>query len=912
MSEIELARPLPAAHLPRARATALVPVIARVVGAVVGIGALALLSLAGAVLLGHDWLTGPLKGNDSPHALTQLAYLQRWGPPIPDWFHAQGGGTYFLKNYAPGAFVPLWLVGDALPLTPVQLYRLAAFLAVPLTALGIGLLAWLYTRRVGVALLAVPFFLVSSMSWGWLTSWGFYAQVAAFSLAPFAVLALHRYLVRGGAAWLALAAVTTTLMATVHPISGFVFVGFAAGLAVVYAVARLGLPLVLARRTLLALALSALLGGAFWLPFFVSIGRATERGLGFLATHDLPYLTGAQLLGLPTPDLLRAQTAFHPVVVALFLLGFVVALRRRERLVAGLGALAIGCMVYTALPTFAPAPLLEAFARAYSATNVRAILPAVVLIPIVAGFGAVALGAAAVARVRPALAPAGEALAVLAACALVIASGQAGPQHGPAESGLSRVGTARLQVDDAPSWGVFPVDQVVRELRLDGRSRIDVSLFLGGVAAALNVATDASQVNLYYHQSSLIHAMWGYEQAVLFLGSATGEVRNVVDWFGIERVLVHTGLDRPAPLERAGLVKEGTWGLIASYAVPDAAGMVTVGRGPAVLVIGDRQRGAHESVFQAGSRAGLGYADVLLVDGGERVDAYDAATLRQFDAVLLYGYHAGDRARAWRTLADYVAAGGAVFVDTGWQFVSDDWQARDIPAPSPVAATEWRAVAEWRLAGASDPLLAGVDLGRFGPPRYGDAAWGVSTGAPRGSATVVLRSADLPLLARERVGEGTVIWSGMNLIGHYRLHGSEAEARLLANIVRELAGARRSERRAEWERLRPERVAVRVGPDDAGAWVLFREALVPEWRATVDGRELRLWKAGPGFVAARLPERVGAGTLVIEQRTGAEVPFGLALTLVGAAALAWPALRGRARGASDETRSLASEEAEER
>ncbi len=848
-----------------------------------------------AYLLGHDWLEGPLQGNDSSNAVTQLAYLRRWAPPIPGWFHAQGGGVYFLKNYAPGAFIPLWAIGDFLPLTVVQLYRMAAFLTIPVATFGVALLAWRWTGRLLTAALAIALYLASSMTWGWLTSWGFYAQMVAQAIAPFAMLALDAYLVRGGLRRLAVASAVAAAMGVAHPVSGFIFVGIAPGLAIARAYAARGGVLKSLGRAGAVMLGSFGLGAAFWVPFFVSFGRSTERGLAFLAAHQLPYLSVQQLAGLPSAEETRNATTFHPVVAALFLLGLVAGALARRRLVLALGTFAGLCLLYATLPTFAPTAALEAIAPVYSATNVRAVLPAMLLVPIVAAQGLVgALGGAAT-RGHPRLAPLGRMLAVVGASAAIVLSGHGGPYYG-SDDGLARAARPGFRLDDAPVASSFPLERIVRDLDLDARSRIDVSPRLGRVIASLNAVTDASQVDLYFFQASLLHAMWGYEQQVLYDGHDPEQVRNLVDWFGIEQLLLHPEVDRREPLERAGLVPAAGWDVegqpsIVRYRVPDARGIVTVTRGPAVLVIGDEAKGAYESVFRTGAPAGLAYKDALLVDGGERVDAYDVATLRNFDALFLYGYHFGDWGKGWATLRKYVEEGGNVFLDTGWQYASDDWRAKELPAPAPVASTEWVERSEWAFEPSADPLLDGVDLAAFGPARYGDAGWGISTGPLRERATSVLKSGDRPVLARLRVGRGTVIWSGMNLLGHERVYGSPADARLLANIVREVAGARGTERRPDWRRARPDRDEIALAADDASAWVLFREAAVPEWRADLDGRELRVWKAGPGFVALRLPSDLRPTTLVLEQRTGPELLLGAAVTLASALALLALALR---------------------
>lgn len=425
----------------------------------------------------------------------------------------------------------------------------------------------------------------------------------------------------------------------------------------------------------------------------------------------------------------------------------------------------------------------------------------------------------------------------------------------------------------------FLNEQLTHWLSVDQATLLDVSPFAAGgaIMQGVGLVNDWRFANLYHYYASLIHRMWGYQAGVFYgsekLFASHRLLEELTDWFGLKYVVVVPGFDpfdkyREAgwmPVvdfnEYAALVNEekASWG-IEVWENPEPENLYTATRRPVFLVITDAKEGGYDTVFRAANLGAVGYDDAWLVSGTSDIDDYTLDELGQFDGVILYGYSYRNRSRAWGRLADYVREGGSLFVDTGWQYVSKDWEGRGLAEPLPITQTKWGDIGmSWEGVEVS---LADIDTGLFDPPIWEKSPWGMAVASRadlREGARVLVAKDDQVLMAEREFGEGRVVWSGMNIFSHATRRFNEAEGDFLEAVFSHLIPGRDGELTMpiSMEREDPDRVAFRFPGLPEPVWFLFRESFSPYWRASVleDGTEERvpIFSGGPGFVLMRLP-----------------------------------------------------------
>jgi hypothetical protein len=258
----------------------------------------------------------------------------------------------------------------------------------------------------------------------------------------------------------------------------------------------------------------------------------------------------------------------------------------------------------------------------------------------------------------------------------------------------------------------------------------------------------------------------------------------------------------------------------------------------------------------------------LVVEGVHLIDDYSIRDLREFDVVFLHGYGYQNRQLAWNLLEAYVEAGGALYVDTGWQYSTPDWEMPEAPAVLPVTALEWTDL------GMTDAYLiqdadfaAENDSSAFAPLIWDDLPWNVSAPVDlRQWARPILSVEGTPMIVAGEYGAGRVVWSGMNLVGHSVAYDNSAERELLGALIGWLAPRPETTLLPTPEVIRdhPDRIRFSLlEPTEGPTSLLWREAYSPDWRARliVDGDEvdIQTYRAGPGLTLLRLPQIDAAG-----------------------------------------------------
>ena len=917
------------------------------------LAALSLITLL-SYLFGHRLLEGNLSGNDIPWALSMAQWYSRWFPEAPTWYPLQGGGTPLLFLYQPGTSYLVVFVSRILDLSVIQAFRLLGFLSIPIGGIGTYLLVWSKTRSQTMALIAGLMYPLSTATWDWLVRVGLYAQSVTIMYFPWAMLAFDAYLssrspgnagrARYPSVLFALCALIFGLMFVSHIPTALVFVMIITG----YALARSALDhragASLWRRmvndimrTWLCILVGLLLVGAWLLPFIQANRLANREGLSYIPAEMVSYYDFATTLGLVSPEPAYGMT-FPVLFVALALAGIVAGLLRRET-PAAWGILAIGSVLFVSMPGIWIG-FVRFFAPLWAATNDRAVLAAFVLIPAAAAYGAYSLARGIVylplkaltnvlsrATSRPTAAKAVGAVRGTALTALSLAIFGAvvliGPEmlpelstYGPrTDSGKLplTVVDGTLDLPDPPQLVLSDQGDLTNradilafssDFQFDQNTRLDVSPNLGGITEALSLYSDASIINIYGFNASLFHSMWGYQTKVFYTEPLTdpNELNQLAKWFGLQYVVLHTMQD---PIERYELAdwprvypsEAAEPGIVQVRQNPDAPGLATLHSGPVVLVIGGFEDAVYEQAFRSFVRGGFPYELGPVVEGTHFIDDYTAEDLRDFDLVYLHGYGYRSQSKAWEVLTDYVNEGGGLFIDTGWQYFTPDWELRDAPGFMPVPGLAWGDLGKATGFDVPDPLLReAVHPTEFSPLVWEDTAWGVSspTGGLREWARAFLSVDGHPLVAGGELGDGRVIWSGMNLIGHSLAYDNQAERRFLRELLVWLA---KNPHGVSHEvpiitRLGPDHIRFELtGAPSDGDWLLWREAYAPQWHAEVTVGDQHvpapIFRSGPGMMLIRLPGGDQVATTVdLQFSLGWVGTVGLAMSSLAAVGLA--------------------------
>lgn len=432
---------------------------------------------------------------------------------------------------------------------------------------------------------------------------------------------------------------------------------------------------------------------------------------------------------------------------------------------------------------------------------------------------------------------------------------------------------------------VFGSERGVLEL-LPHRSdtRIEIGTSLGAFMMFEPFYSDVPELPVYYNQATLIKTLWNYEISVFNQKDSVWPQDNIMyelsKYFGLEYALISEKLVPLDKYTRTGWSRIKKWGVndpyegLALWKFDQPAGLLRATTKPTVLVIGQDKVDGYFRIFHLANLNALSFDDGLIVKGGPYADAYSAEELKNFDAVILegYTYKRHNLEKGWRELERYIKDGGSLFINTGWQYSSADWQLKETPDFFPLKTLEWNSVGGSEYKDEGSEIIDGVDVNEFGPLVYGKKSWNVSsadTSDLRDWAKVIISANGKPLVAGGKYGKGRVIWTGLDLPGHIAsFQDNSEEVKLYKDLLLYLLenkGGR--ELKTSFVRNYPDKIEISIDePSNKKTAIYWSEAYYPDFKARLvengKSRKIKIYKAGPGMTLFLLP-RVTAGSKII-------------------------------------------------
>ena len=446
--------------------------------------------------------------------------------------------------------------------------------------------------------------------------------------------------------------------------------------------------------------------------------------------------------------------------------------------------------------------------------------------------------------------------------------------------------------------GWQPVDATDTNFRVASPSD-NLSVWLNGVY-------DVPQTRGYAAIPQIPNPDWQFwlDSTAWNANASESQRRFLFDWYAIKWVYV------PAPympstagvvsklaanpdLYTAGPSTAGGPSLTFSYLHPTPIAVAS--NAPVILVIGGPEN--YRLVFRDLSYSDFDTARAIPVEGSAYVDDYSATDLAQFDEVVVYGGLAHDSARASALLDGYVRSGGGLIVESSG---TPPALGPGLNEPLPITGTADHGVnGEWQFKTVSSPITDGIDFSSFGPARYNGSPWTVAaaTGVRSWAQTVVWSGTE-GVVVTGQLGQGRVVWSGLNLPFHVDSYANAEESRFLTTAMAWAARPTNQVNAVGSAHLDgPQQMTVSVGSSARG--VLFKESWFDRWHVYVNGSEAPIFRAGPGFMYVLLPDGTHLPA-TIQWRYERSAPDWAGIVLSAAtliALLTWPRWRRYVRSA---------------
>ncbi len=294
---------------------------------------------------------------------------------------------------------------------------------------------------------------------------------------------------------------------------------------------------------------------------------------------------------------------------------------------------------------------------------------------------------------------------------------------------------------------------------------------------------------------------------------------------------------------------------------------IVVGSNAQVVGVVGSESG-YEAVVRSLASTNLNSQNVIPLNLGKYLDKISESNLDFLDTLILYDYDYQNKI-GFKRVSEFVKKGGRVFIESGVETKESDNRKEPTPEIFPFETLVREGIGrQWDFNLKNLNLSEGVELTHFSPPLFDDAQWKIAypkIEKARSGVEIWMTYQGKPVLTESKMGQGKIVWSGLNMFYHVTRFNNLDEGIFMKNILNTLIEIpAKAAVDTTLERLRPGQL--KVGSRGAKG-ILFKEELYPGWLAEIKSNgktqsaswQTKIYKAGPtapGFMYVPIPTQL--------------------------------------------------------
>ena len=314
---------------------------------------------------------------------------------------------------------------------------------------------------------------------------------------------------------------------------------------------------------------------------------------------------------------------------------------------------------------------------------------------------------------------------------------------------------------------------------------------------------------------------------------------------------------------------------------------------PAILVIGERsQDRSFGPIMRILATFNFNSQVILPVRGKSFLDDYKGEELAKFPLIFLYEYRIKNPSKAGKILLDFLNQGGKVVIEST-SFLSDERRMIFEKTLGFQSKLEEASEGKWNFSPSQSLLTEGVNFSAFSPPLFEESAWKyryLKQNDLGQNQEPILFNEGQVVVFRQRIGEGELIWSGLNLPYHALSYQNQEEERFLIKMVFDLLETKPevlSRLKAISHFVNPQLRKIEILEPANG--ILFKENYFFNWHAALekDGQkqEMKIYPAGTDFMYIPLGKSEDSGKVTIFYKRSLMEQASTAVSLLSLVAL---------------------------
>jgi len=406
----------------------------------------------------------------------------------------------------------------------------------------------------------------------------------------------------------------------------------------------------------------------------------------------------------------------------------------------------------------------------------------------------------------------------------------------------------------------------------------------GGINLLWGVLYDMPLVQGYFHYFTKEARLWqGWFYGVLSKHNfLTGEIPAdmakqqalfFIDWYGVKYFVVEpdfyeSGIAPHFYEENDYISRKLVQTKSEFLAVAETAtsGVVETAKVPVIGFIGNSQ--GYRVFLKDIAMLNLNTSYLIPVKISNLISDLSSEKLALVDALVIYDFKKSGLfySQGWDKVLNFVKNGGKVWIESGGD--SAERENPNLPLVFPISANQYGSLdKDWQPGGE---LASKIDFSSLEKLVYRDTPWQISyasSNAVKSGAKVLLTQKGYPVSVEQEVGEGKVLWTGVNLWyrpEEYRQNGMK-EVELVRLFLEELLGGLPQKRvQTQVERSTPEHIKV-TGQGFSG--VVFKESYSSGWQAAVETNgkkeKLPILIAGPELMYVSIPKEMRGGEIKV-------------------------------------------------